>query len=402
MKKNLMLLAVGLAFTLGSVAAETVSTSRRALAEELLNVMKIREQIEKSSVMIRKMMPAQTEKMMQTMGPTNAVSNAAMSNMATHQDKVMEMVTQEMSWDKIKEDYITLYAETFTEEEMQGLIAFYKTPAGVAMLVKQPELMQRTMEMSQKMMLRIAPKIQEMTQEMMKNMKPVKPDEQISASPSSAEILAKADGIYGNLDSYQDEGVALTKFEGTLLDQTTELHFTTAYSRAGNFRFEFWKSNEGRSETRYVVWKNGKEVKSWWTIEPTVKVRESLGDAISGATGVSGGTAYNIPSVLMKEAAWKGCTWTSPAGTYRIRDSTEGGTACFRIQRLTSTSAEKVDDTQMPATKGKKTYWITKDGFLLVRIDEETNFEKFSTRETVKYSPKINAPIPNSAFVFGH
>jgi hypothetical protein len=230
----------------------------------------------------------------------------------------------------------------------------------------------------------------------------IKSDVQISELPSSLEVLSKVADKYRNLTSYQDEGIALTKFERTMAEHTTERHFTTAYSRSGQFRFEFSESGSVGGQTRYVVWKKGEDVKSWWTIEPVVKRHESLGSAISGATGVSGGTAYTIPSILMKEAAWKGSTWISPAKTYRINDGAERDIACFRTQRLTSTEAKVYRGIESPATKGKVTYWVSKDQFLLLRVDRETDFGSFLTKETVQYFPTINSPIQDAAFEFGH
>jgi hypothetical protein len=230
----------------------------------------------------------------------------------------------------------------------------------------------------------------------------IRSDAPISESPSSLEVLSKAAEAYQNLKSYQDEGVAVTKFERTIADLTTECHFTTAFSRSGQFRFEFTELGVAKGLTRYVVWKNGDDVKSWWTIKPKIKRHENLGSAIAGATGVSGGTAYTIPSVLMKEAAWKGGTWTSPVSTYRISDGVERDVACFRIQRLTSTQAEKRGGIETPATTGKVTYWVSKDEFLLLRIDNETDFGSFLTKGTIQYFPTINSPVPDTAFEFGH
>jgi hypothetical protein len=94
-------------------------------------------------------------------GQTNMPANASGQT-----DKMLDMMAQELSWDKMKEDYITLYADTFTEEELKGVIAFYKSPAGQAFLKKQPELMKRSMEMSQKLMLQVMPKIHAMIKEL--------------------------------------------------------------------------------------------------------------------------------------------------------------------------------------------------------------------------------------------
>ena len=92
----------------------------------------------------------------------------------------------------------------------------------------------------------------------------------------------------------------------------------------------------------------------------------------------------------------------SSAGSYRIGDGVERGIACFRIQRLTSTQAKTHGGIETPASKGKETYWVSKDAFLLLRIDSETNFGSFLTTGSVQYFPAINSPIPETAFEFGH
>jgi len=81
-------------------------------------------------------------------------------------DKMMDFLKEEMSWEKMKEDYIDIYADAFTVEEMKAIIAFYKTPAGQALLKKQPKIAQKTMALSQKATMKLMPKIQEWTKEM--------------------------------------------------------------------------------------------------------------------------------------------------------------------------------------------------------------------------------------------
>jgi hypothetical protein len=80
-------------------------------------------------------------------------------------EKMMEIVTKEMSWEAMKDEYVAVYAETFTEEELKGLIEFYKSPAGRTFAKKQPELMERSMKLGQKRMLQVMPKIQALTME---------------------------------------------------------------------------------------------------------------------------------------------------------------------------------------------------------------------------------------------
>ena len=159
MRKIIGLIAAGLVLSMAGANAQ--EASQRTMAEELLNVMNVQDSIEKSFAMMKQMIPAQTEKIMQAAGQTNMPSN-----MSSQTDKMMDMMTQALSWDKMKDDYITLYAETFTEDEMKGMIAFYKSPAGQAFIKKQPELMKRSVELSQKKMLKLMPQIQALTQKM--------------------------------------------------------------------------------------------------------------------------------------------------------------------------------------------------------------------------------------------
>ncbi|NJL30029.1 MAG: DUF2059 domain-containing protein [Thermoanaerobaculia bacterium] len=133
------------------------------MAEELLEAMKVPDSIQRSLALVKQMIPAQIEKM----GAAGGESNAP-SQVATHTAAMMDLVAQELDWEKVKGDYISLYAETFTEEEMAGILAFYKSPAGKAFVEKQPALMQRSMELSQRMMMSIMPKIQAMTKNLPK------------------------------------------------------------------------------------------------------------------------------------------------------------------------------------------------------------------------------------------
>jgi uncharacterized protein len=158
MRKRLGWIVAGVGFIVWSAQAQ--ETPRRVMAEELLNLMNMPETIEKSFAMMKQMMPTQMEKMTQATGQTNLPSNVT-----REVDSLMDLMAQEFSWNKIKADYITLYAETFTEEEMKGIIAFYKSPAGLAFTKKQPELMKRSLELSQKIMMQIMPKIQSITHE---------------------------------------------------------------------------------------------------------------------------------------------------------------------------------------------------------------------------------------------
>jgi len=54
------------------------------------------------------------------------------------------IMKEELSWANMKPMYVSIYQETFTQEEIDGLIAFYRSPAGAAFIDKMPVVMQKS------------------------------------------------------------------------------------------------------------------------------------------------------------------------------------------------------------------------------------------------------------------
>lgn len=81
----------------------------------------------------------------------------AITNM---KNRTVALMQGELSWETLEPMYLRLYKETFSEEEVAGMLAFYKTPAGQAVIYKMPVLIQQTMLEVQKMTSGMAPKLQ--------------------------------------------------------------------------------------------------------------------------------------------------------------------------------------------------------------------------------------------------
>ena len=71
----------------------------------------------------------------------------------------VQVMREEMTWDKMRPLYVQIYQESFTQEEIDGLIAFYESPAGVAFVEKMPFVMQKSMSIMQS---RMAPMMEKM------------------------------------------------------------------------------------------------------------------------------------------------------------------------------------------------------------------------------------------------
>lgn len=139
----------------------------RKLAEELLRLTETDKNIERTFEMVKQMQMGQVNNIQLS----EELSREDKEMIASMQGKIMDIIVKEMGWDNVKDDFIDIYVDVFTKDELEGIIAFYKTSAGQKFVKKQPELIQKSMEVSRKQMNRLMPKIQGIIQEMQKTIK---------------------------------------------------------------------------------------------------------------------------------------------------------------------------------------------------------------------------------------
>ena len=214
------------------------------------------------------------------------------------------------------------------------------------------------------------------------------PQDPNSETLGAHEVLDRMAKVYADCQSYRDSGVVKSVLTFSVLGkQITEKPFTTAFVRPDRFRFEF-KAMESGVEQRYLVWQGGNDVKTWWDVKPGVEKVESLGLALAGPTGVSGGSAHTIPALLLpREVAGR-----------RLTDLTEP-------KRLADAKIDNVDCFVLDGQFGDRpmTLWIDKQTFLVRRIAERdklglwTNVEKTTT-----YDPIIDEAVPAEKLVFDY
>lgn len=85
--------------------------------------------------------------------------------------KYTALLRDELGWDKMKPLYVEVYRDTFEQEEIDGLIAFYKSPAGQAFIRKMPVVLQKTMVLSQRQMQQLLPRMQQAVREALEEAK---------------------------------------------------------------------------------------------------------------------------------------------------------------------------------------------------------------------------------------
>ena len=151
-------------FTASTVFAEPVSESS---VQELLAITNTKNLLEGAKSQIDSLVSKSIEQTLSGKTP-NAKQQQAITNM---KNKMVALVQSQLSWEKMEPLYTRLYQESFTQEEVNGMLAFYKTPAGQAVINKMPIVMQKTMLEMQKMMLAISPEAQKIQTEFLNEIK---------------------------------------------------------------------------------------------------------------------------------------------------------------------------------------------------------------------------------------
>ncbi|OUY07406.1 DUF2059 domain-containing protein [Acinetobacter populi] len=136
---------------------------------ELLKITKSEQMIDAVNAQMESIIAASMKNIEQDQDkPLNDKQQKALKDFAA---KVAKIMGNTMQWSEIEADMIRIYANSFNQEEINGMINFYKTPVGQATIEKMPVVMQQSIEMGQNLSQRAMPQIQQAAQELQKEMK---------------------------------------------------------------------------------------------------------------------------------------------------------------------------------------------------------------------------------------
>ena len=74
--------------------------------------------------------------------------------------KLVAAIEPEFNWAILKPEFVRVYTETFTQEEIDGIRQFYASPIGAALIAKMPLLQARCIEITQNRMASAIPRVQ--------------------------------------------------------------------------------------------------------------------------------------------------------------------------------------------------------------------------------------------------
>jgi hypothetical protein len=85
--------------------------------------------------------------------------------------KMVALLKREMNWENLKPFYLQIYRESFIQEKVDGMLTFYETPSGQAVIKKLPIVLQKTMAEMQRRMGPLHQKLQELQKETLDELK---------------------------------------------------------------------------------------------------------------------------------------------------------------------------------------------------------------------------------------
>jgi len=156
-QRTSLLLGLFLELSVALISARAQEITKTAKIEELLQLTNAEAMSQQMYNQIRTM----TTRQIDTMGGSEEAKAAAAQTI----DKVMSQLQERLSWSRMKPEFIRLYDDVYSDEEITGILAFYKSAAGQAFVKKMPILITKSMEISQRQMADLMPELQRIVKE---------------------------------------------------------------------------------------------------------------------------------------------------------------------------------------------------------------------------------------------
>lgn len=147
------LLSLALAFFAASASAAPATPES---VEALLELTKTKQLVDAANANIERSI---RQGMIAALGSTQPTAEQSQM-METLPRKLVAAIEPEFNWQVLKPEFVRLYVETFTQEEIDGISEFYRTPVGAALIAKMPLLQSRSIEITQNRLASFIPRIQ--------------------------------------------------------------------------------------------------------------------------------------------------------------------------------------------------------------------------------------------------
>jgi len=97
-------------------------------------------------------------------------------------EKMIATMNEALNWDMLQPMYVRTYRESLTQDELDGMIKFYKSAAGRAYIKKMPVIMQNIMGEMQGILKPLQERLADIQKETIQELKDLKPSQGASTS----------------------------------------------------------------------------------------------------------------------------------------------------------------------------------------------------------------------------
>jgi len=136
------------------LAARADQASRHAKAAQLVVLLRTEHMVQQNSATILKQVSDAADKVA---GPNPTPESKA--SLAAVEKNISQLIDAQLGWKAIEPSIVDLYAKNFTEQELDAIVAFYKTPAGLALIAKIPWIDSQVQQLAQSRLTILQPQI---------------------------------------------------------------------------------------------------------------------------------------------------------------------------------------------------------------------------------------------------
>ena len=139
------------------LAARADEAPHRAKAAQLVALLHTERMVQQVSDSIMKQLSDAAES---SLGPNPTSENKA--RLDDFEKKIAQLVDAQLGWKAMQPAFVDIYVKTFTEQQLDAIVAFYRTPAGVALLSTMPSIDAQATQLAKSRMDALQPKLNQL------------------------------------------------------------------------------------------------------------------------------------------------------------------------------------------------------------------------------------------------
>lgn len=172
MKK--LLTATAMSIALFQPITGMAATATEASVKELLQVTESEQMVDQVNAQMESIMSQSIQQVQKQQG--EPLTDAQVEVVHKYSKKMADVMAKGMTWSDLEPAMVKIYQDNFTQEDINGLIAFYKSPVGQKTIEKMPVVMQQSMTAGKEAMMKVMPELTDEMKGFMSELRAVEAD----------------------------------------------------------------------------------------------------------------------------------------------------------------------------------------------------------------------------------